>query len=93
MKGNFETALKVGKPVVRQALRDPKPHLASECPLAAMHILQGMQTQAQDEPCRPGPSTRSSCSRAPTASPLASRRAPNPLRGRDEHVSNRQGAG
>ena len=50
MKGNFETALKVGRPVFRQALRDPKPHLASECPLAAMHILQGIQTQAQDEP-------------------------------------------
>ena len=50
MKGNFETALKVGRPVFRQALRDPKPHLASECPLAAMHILQGMQTQAKDEP-------------------------------------------
>jgi glycerol-3-phosphate dehydrogenase subunit C len=50
MKGNFETALKVGRPVFRQALRDPKPHLASECPLAAMHILQGMQLQAADEP-------------------------------------------
>ena len=50
MKGNFETALKVGRPVFRQALRDPKPHLASECPLAAMHILQGMQMQAGDEP-------------------------------------------
>ncbi|MGE0259998.1 MAG: heterodisulfide reductase-related iron-sulfur binding cluster [Alphaproteobacteria bacterium] len=55
MKGNFETALKVGRPVFRQALRDPKPHLASECPVAAMHILQGMQMQAGDEflPARP----------------------------------------
>ena len=34
MKDNFETALKVGRPVVRQALRDPKPFVASECPLA-----------------------------------------------------------
>ena len=49
MKGNFETALKVGKPVARQALRDPKPHVASECPLAGMHILQGMELLAKDE--------------------------------------------
>jgi glycerol-3-phosphate dehydrogenase subunit C len=55
MKGNFETALKVGRPVFRQALRDPKPHLASECPLAAMHILQGMQMQVTDEPLPPRP--------------------------------------
>jgi glycerol-3-phosphate dehydrogenase subunit C len=49
MKGNFETALKVGKPVARQALRDPKPHVASECPLAGMHILQGMELLVGDE--------------------------------------------
>jgi len=49
MKENFETALKVGKPVARQALRDPKPYLASECPLAGMHIRQGMELLAKDE--------------------------------------------
>jgi len=49
LKGNFETALKVGRPVARQALRDPQPHLASECPLAAMHVLQVMEQQAKDE--------------------------------------------
>jgi glycerol-3-phosphate dehydrogenase subunit C len=49
MKENFETALKVGKPVARQALRDPKPFVASECPLAGMHILQGMELLAKDE--------------------------------------------
>jgi glycerol-3-phosphate dehydrogenase subunit C len=49
MKGNFDTALKVGRPVARQALRDPKPHVASECPLAAMHILQGMELLAKEE--------------------------------------------
>jgi hypothetical protein len=43
MKGNFETAIKVGRPVARQALRDKQPFVASECPLAAMHILQGME--------------------------------------------------
>jgi len=39
----FETAIKVGKPVARQALRNGKPQLASECPLAGVHILQGME--------------------------------------------------
>ena len=41
MKENFETALKVGKPVARQALQEPKPFVASECPLAGMHIAAG----------------------------------------------------
>ncbi|MBV9860165.1 MAG: glycerol-3-phosphate dehydrogenase [Alphaproteobacteria bacterium] len=55
LEGNFETALKVGRPVARQALRDPKPFLSSECPLAAMHVLQGMEQLAQGEklPQRP----------------------------------------
>ncbi|MEX2202228.1 MAG: heterodisulfide reductase-related iron-sulfur binding cluster [Dongiaceae bacterium] len=43
MKGNFETAIKVGKPVARQAAQSAKPIVASECPLAGMHILQGME--------------------------------------------------
>ena len=44
MKENFETALKVGRPVARQALRDRRARsVASECPLAGMHILQGME--------------------------------------------------
>ena len=49
MKDNFETALKVGRPVARQALRDPGAFLASECPLAGMHILQGMEILANGE--------------------------------------------
>jgi glycerol-3-phosphate dehydrogenase subunit C len=49
MKDNFDTALKIGKPVARQALREPTPFLASECPLAGMHILQGMELLAKDE--------------------------------------------
>jgi glycerol-3-phosphate dehydrogenase subunit C len=48
MKGNFETALKVGRPVMRQALRDPGAFVASECPLAGMHIVQGMEILAGD---------------------------------------------
>ena len=43
MKDNFDTALKVGRPVVRTALKGAKPYVASECPLAAEHILQGME--------------------------------------------------
>jgi glycerol-3-phosphate dehydrogenase subunit C len=46
---NFETAVKVGRPVARQALKNAKPFLASECPLAGMHILQGMEFLANDD--------------------------------------------
>jgi len=42
LKENFEVALKVGKPVARQSAKNAKPFVASECPLAATHILQGM---------------------------------------------------
>ena len=49
MKGNFETAIKTGRPVARQALRDKQPFVASECPLAAMHVLQGMELMAKGE--------------------------------------------
>ena len=44
---NFATALKVGKPVVRQALRNASRFVASKCPLAGMHILQGMEIEAE----------------------------------------------
>ena len=43
MKVNFETALKVGRPVARNALKNGKTYVASECPLAGMHIVQGMK--------------------------------------------------
>jgi glycerol-3-phosphate dehydrogenase subunit C len=43
MKENFEVAMKVGKPVAKQAVDGAKPFVASECPLAAEHILQGME--------------------------------------------------
>ena len=42
MKANFDTALKVGKPVARAAAKADKRYVASECPLAGPHILQGM---------------------------------------------------
>jgi glycerol-3-phosphate dehydrogenase subunit C len=48
MKDNFDTALKIGRPVARQTLREATPFLASECPLAGMHILQGMEQLANN---------------------------------------------
>jgi glycerol-3-phosphate dehydrogenase subunit C len=52
MKKHFQTALKVGKPVARQVARENKAYLASECPLAGQHIVQGLErlepSQAQE---------------------------------------------
>ena len=50
MTDNFETALKVGKPVARQAVRNAKHFLASECPLAGLHIAQGIERLEGDKP-------------------------------------------
>jgi glycerol-3-phosphate dehydrogenase subunit C len=50
MKANFETALKVGKPVARQAVRNARHYLASECPLAGLHIAQGIEKLEGDKP-------------------------------------------
>jgi len=49
LKGNFETAIKVGRPIGRQALKNAKPFVSSECPLAAMHIVQEMEILAGDQ--------------------------------------------
>ena len=46
MKENFDTAIKVGRPVARQA-KEAR-YVASECPLAADHILQGIARQLDD---------------------------------------------
>ena len=53
MKDNFEVALKVGKPVARQAVKALKQaeekgktqYIASECPLAGQHIIQGIERE------------------------------------------------
>jgi glycerol-3-phosphate dehydrogenase subunit C len=45
-KENFEVGMKIGKPVMRQAAKnDPegKGWIASECPLAALHVQQGVE--------------------------------------------------
>ena len=50
MKDNYETALKVGKPVARQAKKASSTYVASGCPLAAEHILQGMESLDGNKP-------------------------------------------
>lgn len=42
-KDFFDVALKVGKPVARQAVKNATPYVVSECPLAGAHIVQGMK--------------------------------------------------
>lgn len=46
---NFDTALKIGKPVSRQAVKNAARFVSSECPLAALHIAQGMEIEAGGE--------------------------------------------
>ena len=48
MEEYFETAIKVGRPVARQAKDLGSRFVASECPLAADHILQGIERQLDD---------------------------------------------
>ncbi|MEO5336029.1 MAG: heterodisulfide reductase-related iron-sulfur binding cluster [Magnetospirillum sp. WYHS-4] len=48
MKGNFDTALKIGKPVAKQAAEKGDAYLVSECPLARSHIVQGIEAQGGD---------------------------------------------
>ncbi|WP_448203725.1 heterodisulfide reductase-related iron-sulfur binding cluster [Azospirillum sp. sgz302134] len=43
---NFPVALKVGKPVANQAIRAGKAFVASECPIAGPHIMQGIERLA-----------------------------------------------
>jgi glycerol-3-phosphate dehydrogenase subunit C len=49
-KGNFDVALKIGKPVARQAAKNGNAIVASECPLAGEHIVQGMALLDGDKP-------------------------------------------
>ncbi len=49
LKENFEIGLKVGKPVARQVAEEPRGFVASECPLAADHIVQGATIIAEGD--------------------------------------------
>jgi glycerol-3-phosphate dehydrogenase subunit C len=53
MRDNFAVALKVGRPVARQAVSNGKAYLASECPLAGLHIAQGIEEQGVAKPPEP----------------------------------------
>jgi glycerol-3-phosphate dehydrogenase subunit C len=46
LKENFETALKVGAPVIKKAC-ETECSVVSECPLAALHIEQGIERKGQ----------------------------------------------
>jgi glycerol-3-phosphate dehydrogenase subunit C len=51
MKQHFETAIKVGRPAARQAAQAGKAYVASECPLAGQHLLQGIdRLQMENKP-------------------------------------------
>ena len=45
MKQHFETALKIGRPAARQVANSGQKFVASECPLAGLHLLQGVDRQ------------------------------------------------
>jgi glycerol-3-phosphate dehydrogenase subunit C len=49
MKDNFEKAIKVGRNAARQAASSGKTYIASECPLAGTHILQGIERLKMDD--------------------------------------------
>ena len=49
-KGNFEVALKVGKPVARDTAKQASRFVVSECPLAREHILQGVEVLDPAQP-------------------------------------------
>ena len=56
MKDNFETGIKIGRPVARKALENNMKYVVSECPLAGLHILQGIERIAgTDDTPRPVP--------------------------------------
>jgi glycerol-3-phosphate dehydrogenase subunit C len=49
-EANFGTAMKIGAPVARQAAEGGKAIVTSECPLAGLHIAQGIEQQGGSGP-------------------------------------------
>jgi glycerol-3-phosphate dehydrogenase subunit C len=49
MKETHNVAMKVGRPVMRQVVTQARGYLASDCPLAAKHILQGAHEMAEKD--------------------------------------------
>ena len=52
-KENFDIAVKVGKPAAQMALKNDTSFVASECPLAAEHLMQVMEMTAGEEKPKP----------------------------------------
>jgi glycerol-3-phosphate dehydrogenase subunit C len=50
---NFDVAVKVGKPAAQAALKNNTSHVASECPLAAEHLMQVMEMAAGETKPKP----------------------------------------
>ena len=50
---NFATAVKVGKPAAQAALKNDTAFVASECPLAADHLMQVMEMTAGEQKPKP----------------------------------------
>ena len=44
----FDNSMKIGRPVFRQMAAGGPATIASDCPIAARHILQGMGDEAKD---------------------------------------------
>jgi glycerol-3-phosphate dehydrogenase subunit C len=53
LKETREAAMKVGKPAMRTAVNQARGHIASDCPLAAKHIVQGAGELAADMGAKP----------------------------------------
>ncbi len=49
-KENFEVTLKVGKPVARSVAQSGRGYVTSECPLAGLHIAQGVDRLNAETP-------------------------------------------
>jgi glycerol-3-phosphate dehydrogenase subunit C len=49
MKETFPLAMKVGKPAMRAAAAQARGHIASDCPLAGKHIVQGAREMDEAE--------------------------------------------
>jgi glycerol-3-phosphate dehydrogenase subunit C len=47
LKPTHDVAMKVGKPAMRTAVNQARGHIASDCPLAAKHIVQGARELAE----------------------------------------------
>jgi glycerol-3-phosphate dehydrogenase subunit C len=47
MKETHGVAMKIGKPVMRTVLKQARGHIASDCPLAGKHIVQGAREMAE----------------------------------------------